>query len=47
MKRLRQSEVLRRRLAQAARNRADALFDGDATTERVLRLYLELLGRAP
>jgi len=34
-------------MSQAARNRADALFDGDATTERVLRLYLELLGRAP
>jgi glycosyltransferase involved in cell wall biosynthesis len=47
VKRLRQSEVLRRRLAQAARNRADALFDGDATTERIVRLYLELLGRAP
>ena len=47
VKRLRQSEVLRRRLAQAARNRADALFDGAATTERIVRLYLELLGRAP
>jgi glycosyltransferase involved in cell wall biosynthesis len=45
--RLRRSEVLRRRLGQAARNRADSLFDGTATTDRVIRLYIDVLERRP
>jgi glycosyltransferase involved in cell wall biosynthesis len=45
--RLRRSEVLRRRLGQAARNRADSLFDGTATTDRIIRLYIDVLERRP
>jgi glycogen(starch) synthase len=43
VRRLRDDETLRRRLAAAAMARADALFDAGATTERVESLYRELI----
>jgi glycosyltransferase involved in cell wall biosynthesis len=46
VRRLRQDAPLRERLGRAARRRADTLFDVAATTARVERLYLDLLGGA-
>jgi glycosyltransferase involved in cell wall biosynthesis len=43
--RLRRDEPLRRRLGEAARRRAAALFDAPAVAERMERLYSELIAR--
>ncbi|MBX6323252.1 MAG: glycosyltransferase family 4 protein [Rhodospirillaceae bacterium] len=45
--RLRADAGLRRRLGEAARGRAMALFEASALTRRLERTYLDLLGRAP
>jgi glycogen(starch) synthase len=45
VRRLRDDEPLRKRLGAAAMARADALFDAAATTERIERLYRDLIER--
>ena len=42
VRRLQEDEGLRRRLGEAARHRAETMFDAPAVIERVERLYLEL-----
>jgi glycogen(starch) synthase len=44
---LRSDAALRRRLGEAARARADELFDADAIAERIEGLYSELVKRSP